>query len=200
MQKVGVTFLIALLAFALTFALLPTQDQTNAKTGAHLQDVQLTLYPMRDPDAVWQFNAADVNNDPLMGLTTLTNLAGGKRLLRQKTSAGQYTGQEELDATLSTSTLQINNQDDILSDQARMTLVKECADIDLTGLPEDPVKIQQGVGFSAPKTVVDAPGMNVKFENLQMDFQFNILNQPKMSLIGDLDSKERCVNGKRVKS
>lgn len=200
MQKVGLTFLLALLAFALIFALLPTQDQTNAETGAHLQDVQLTLYPMRDPDAVWRFGAANVTHDPVTGTTTLTNLTGGQRLLRQKTSAGQYTGQEELDATLTTPTLQINNQDDILSDHARMTLIRECADIDLTGMPDNPVKIQQGVGFSAPKTVVDAPGMNVRFENLQMDFQFNILNQPKMSLIGDLDSKERCIDGKRVKS
>ncbi|WP_135229851.1 hypothetical protein [Deinococcus fonticola] len=200
MQKVGLTFLLALLAFALIFAVLPTQDQTNAETGAHLQDVQLTLYPMRDPDAVWRFSAARVNNDPIAGVTTLTDLGGGQRLLRHKTPQGQYSGQEELDATLSTQTLRIDNQDDILTEQARMTLVKSCADIDMIGDAGNPVKIQQGVGFSAPRTVLDAPGMNVKFENLQMDFETTILNQPRMTILGDLDSKERCVNGRRVKS
>lgn len=198
MQKVGLYFLLALLTFAVIFAVLPTPDQTAVKTGAHLQDVQLTLYPMRDPDAVWRFDAAQVSNDPTTGTTELNQLSQGERLLREKTAAGQYIGQETLDTIITTSKLTINGQDDLLTSQARMTLIKECTDIDLLGTPESPVTIQQGVGFSAPQTTVDGPSMHAKVANLQMDFDTTILSAGRMELIGNLDATETCQNGRRV--
>ena len=198
MQKVGLYSLLAILAFAVIFALLPSGEVQTSKTGAQLRDVQLTLYPSRDPDAIWRFHAANVTNDTLTSTTELSGLSAGQRFLRDKDASGQYTGAETLDATLSTTHLTINGQDDLLTPKARMILIKECTDIDLLGTAQNPVRIQQGVGFSAPQTVMNGPGMHAKIDNLQMDFDTTIISSGRMEFIGNLDSTERCQNGKRV--
>lgn len=197
-QKVGLFSLLAIVAFAVIFALLPTSGTQATNTAAQLQDVQLTLYPTRDPDALWRFSAAHVTNDTLTGTTELSGLSAGQRFLRTKNAAGGYSGGETLDATLTTPKLTINGQDDLLTDKARMTLIKECTDIDLIGSAQDPVKIQQGVGFSAPETEVSGPAMHAKVANLQMDFQTTILSAGRMELIGNLDATETCRDGQRV--
>lgn len=199
MQKVGLYSLIAIVAFALVFAFLPTGEQTAAKTGATLRDVQLTLYPARDPDAVWKFQAANVTNDPITSITELSGLSGGERLLRQKDSAGQYTGQQTLDATLNTPHLTINGQDDLLTPSAKITLVQQCADISLTGTEQQPVRIEQGSGFSAPLAVVDSPALTGRVTNLRMSFDFVVQDSGTDSNLGwNPDAKETCKNGKRV--
>ena len=197
MQKVGLTFLIALLAFALIFALLPTRDQANAKTGAHLQDVQLTLYPMRDPDAICKFGAARVTNDPTTGITELTELSQGERLIREKTPSGTYTGQETLDATLSSKQLTIDQQDDLITPEARIYLLNSCADIHLNGTAAQPVKIEQGAGFSTPVALVDSPNLTGRITRLRMTFDFVIEDSGTDSVTTfKLDPNTECVNGK----
>ncbi|WP_291426577.1 hypothetical protein [Deinococcus sp.] len=199
MQKVGLYSLVALVVFALVFTLLPAAQQASDQTGATLRDVQLTLYPAHDQDAIWQFQAGNVQSDPLTGVTELAELSGGQRLVRQKDSAGQYTGRTTLDATLSTPHLTINAQDDITTPRARITLVSQCADIDLSGTPEQPVTIQQGVGFSAPLAVVDSPYLTGRLGHLQMDFQFQVLGSDQDSQISaPLDATETCRGGRRV--
>lgn len=197
-QKVGLYLLLGLLVFSVVFALLPARDQVAAKTGARLQNVQLTLYAARDPDAVWRFKADTVTNDPVSGTTELRTLNGGKRLLREKNKSGQYTGREIVDATLATPSLTINNQDDLLTQRARLRLVKECTTIDLLGTEQNPVKIQQGVGFSAPRTRVNGPAMRARIADLQMDFDTTILNSGPMELVGNLDTLETCQDGRIV--
>ena len=64
-----------------------------------------------------------------------------------------------LDATLDAPDLTIDAQDNMLTRQARITLVQECADIDLRGTPEQPVRVEQGSGFSAPLAEVDSPSL-----------------------------------------
>ena len=192
MQKVGLFSLLAILAFAAIFALWPTSGTVEASTGAQLRGVQLTLYPTRDPDAIWRFQAEHVTNDPLSSTTELTGLSAGERFVRAKNSAGEYSGAETLDATLSTPTLTINGQDDLPTPKARMTLIRECTDIDLLGTAQNPVRIQQGVGFSAPQTRVNGPAMQVQVDNLQMDFQMNVLSAGRMEFLTDLDAKQSC--------
>lgn len=200
MQKVSLLFLLALLAFAAIFALLPTPDRVAANTGAHLQDVQLALYPMRDPDAVWQFSAAQVSNDPTTGTTELRQLSQGERLLRQKNAQGAYTGKETLDATLRAQNITIDNQDNLLTDQAQITLVKHCADIDLKGRPGEPVRIDQGFGFIVPVAEMTSPSINGHIEKLQMtfDFKFQDADPDHSNFTYDLDATTQCVNGRRV--
>lgn len=198
MQKVGLYLLIAMLGFALLFAFLPANDQVSAKTGAQLRDVQLTLYPARDPDAVWRFRAANVTNDPIGGITELSELSSGERLLREKVN-GQYSGRETLDATLTTPHLTINGQDDLLTPAANITLVKQCADLKLSGTPEQPVRIQQGQGFSAALAELDSPSLKGRITNLLMDFDFNVMSSGQDSqFTGNLDATETCRDGRRV--
>lgn len=198
-QRVGVYTLIAILAFALLFALMPVADRTSAQTGAKLQGVQLTLYPTRDPDAIWRFAAQDVSNDPVSNTTVLNEISDGKRMMREKDEMGQFTGREKLDATLSTDVLTINSQDDLITSTATITLVNECADIKLNSNEKRQVKIEQGFGFTAPMAYVDSPALKGTAEDLRMTFQFVIEEgSGKANLGWDPDSTEDCVDGKRI--
>lgn len=199
-QKVGLYLLLGLLAFSALFALLPARESVAAKTGATLKEVQLTLYPMQDPDAVWQFGAASVTNDPITGTTELKQLSQGERLLREKDSTGRYTGQETLDTTLSTDHLTIDGQDNLLMQKAHLRLVKHCAEIEMEGTPDNPIRIDQGVGFSVPVAEMTSPNINGHLEKLQMTFDsvFKDADPDKSSFSYDLNGTVRCVNGQRV--
>ena len=198
-QKLGLTALLGILAFALVFALLPSGNVAQAQTGVTLQGVQLSLYPARDPEAVWRFSARDVHNDPTTSVTNLTGLTGGERRLRERGPGGQFTGRETLDATISAPRLSINAQDDLTTPEAELTLVRECATLDLSGTPEQPVRIEQGQGFSAPRAQLDAPAMRGEALELRMDFQFNVLSASPASTFGwDTEATETCCSGVRV--
>nr|WP_157458021.1 hypothetical protein [Deinococcus arboris] len=185
--------------FALTFALLPTGGHV-ADTGATLSGVELKLYPSRDPDAVWSFRAANVESDPEQNRTYLSGLSGGQRVVKERDDQNRLTGREVLDARLTAPDLTIDGQDNMTTRQARITLVRECADIDLTGTDKTPVKIEQGRGFAAPVAEVESPFFDAHYEKLQMTFDFNIedVDNSRSTTTSDLDTTERCVDGKRV--
>lgn len=199
MQKVGLTALLGILAFALVFALLPSGNVAQAQTGVTLQGVQLALYPARDPDAVWRFSARDVRSDPTTGTTDLSGLSGGERRLRERGADGGFTGRETLDATITAPRLSIDAQDDLTTSGAELTLVRECATLSLSSTPEQPVRIEQGQGFSAPRAELDAPAMRGEALDLRMDFQFNVLSAASNSTFGwDPEATETCRGGVRV--
>lgn len=200
MQKLGLYALTGILGFALIFALLPGADRAAVPTGAVLSGVQLTLYPSRDPDAVWQFRAGQVTNDPLISETRLTDLGQGQRLLRERDASGRLTGRQTLDATLSAPDLTIDGQDNMTTRQARITLVQQCADIDLTGTEQTPVKIEQGQGFSAPTARISSPNTNGTIGKLKMTFGFVIEDSDPANskYTAELDATETCHDGKRV--
>ena len=140
-----------------------------------------------------------MRSDPITNVTQLSELSRGERLLRERDAAGRYTGRQTLDATLSTPELTINAQDDLLTPNARITLVQQCADLTLTGTPEQPVRIEQGTGFSAPVALVDSPSASGRITNVQMTFQFDVLSSGQDSNFqANLDATETCRNGKRV--
>ncbi|WP_034385927.1 hypothetical protein [Deinococcus sp. YIM 77859] len=193
MLKAGVYALLALGIFTVVFALLPAPPSNAARTGATLEGVSLSLYPARDADAVWRFRAAHVTNDPLRGETRLTGLSNGGRWIRQPGSP------PVLDATLRTSDLTIDAQDNMLTRQASITLVQQCADIDLRGTEEQPVRVEQGYGFSAPVAEVDSPSLTGRVTRMRMTFDFNVEDSGEDSTLGwNPDATETCENGKRV--
>ena len=199
MQKVGLYALVGIMAFALIFALLPTPGLDASESGARLSGVQLRLYPSGDANATWSFRAADVRNDPLNGLTTLTGITEGQRLLKEQVQ-GRFTGREILDATLATQELTIDAQDTMTTRQARITLVQQCADIDLKGTEQTPVKIEQGQGFSAPSARISSPNTNGRIGKLKMTFGFVIEDSDPANskYTAELDATETCRDGKRV--
>ncbi|AKH16897.1 MULTISPECIES: hypothetical protein [Deinococcus] len=199
MQKVGLYALVGIMAFALIFALLPTPGLDASQSGARLSGVQLRLYPSGDANATWSFRAADVRNDPLNGLTTLTGITEGQRLLKEQVQ-GRFTGREILDATLATQELTIDAQDTMTTRQARITLVQQCADIDLKGTEQTPVKIEQGQGFSAPSARISSPNTNGRIGKLKMTFGFVIEDSDPANskYTAELDATETCRDGKRV--
>jgi hypothetical protein len=198
--KAGLSALLAILGFALLFAFLPS-GPGGGGTGAQLSGVRFRLYPSRDADAVWSFAARQVTSDPVAGETHLTGLSGGQRLLRERDPRTHaLTGREVLDARLDTPELTIDDEDTMTTRQARITLVNECADIDLKGTEAQPVKIEQGAGFSAPVADIDAPIMQAHLEKLRMTFGFSIedSDSARSTITSNLDTTERCVNGRRV--
>lgn len=196
--KTGSYVLAALLLFAAVFALLPTRSP-RTETGATLQGVSLTLYPASDPDAFWNFEAAQVVSDPLSGETYLSDLQGGGRWLRERDAAGQPTGKPVLDARLDAEDLTIDRQDNMETSAATITLVKECAVVQLSGNAAQPVRVEQNVGFSAPLAEVDSPAIVGKVPDIQMTFGFEILNSSDQSNLGwDMNAAEQCVDGERV--
>ncbi|THF68500.1 hypothetical protein E7T06_16355 [Deinococcus sp. Arct2-2] len=199
MLRAGLWTLTALVLFALIFAFLPSGNQAGAGTGAKLSGVALSLYPARDEGAVWRFRAANVSSDPVAGETRLSGLSDGKRLLREKNKAGIYTGRETLDATLTAPSLTIDSQDNMTTQKARITLVAECADIDLTGNAQ-PVKIEQGYGFTAPLAVIDSPDVTGRVAKIRMSFQFVVedSDNDNSTYSASLDPTETCRDGKRV--
>ena len=199
MQKVGLYALLGIMAFALIFALLPTPGLDASQSGARLSGVQLRLYPSGDVNATWSFRAAEVRNDPLNGLTTLTGITEGQRLLKEQVQ-GRFTGREILDATLATQELTIDAQDTMTTRQARITLVQQCADIDLRGTEQAPVKIEQGQGFSAPTARISSPNTNGRIGKLKMTFGFVIEDSDPANskYTAALDATETCRDGKRV--
>ncbi|GGS02234.1 hypothetical protein GCM10008960_31130 [Deinococcus sedimenti] len=198
-QKVGLYALTGIMVFALIFALLPTPGLDASQSGARLSGVQLRLYPSGDADATWSFRAAEVRNDPLNGLTTLTGITGGQRLVKERVG-DKLTGRETLDATLTTPDLTIDDQDTMTTRQARITLVQQCADIDLKGTEQDPVKIEQGQGFSAPTARISSPNTNGTIGKLKMTFGFVIEDSDPANskYTAELDATETCRDGKRV--
>lgn len=199
-QKFGLYALLAILAFAAVFAFLPGGSGASAQTGATLQGVKLALYPARDPDAVWTFGARSVVSDPLKGATHLTGLSGGERRLTVRDAGGQPTGRTTLDARLDAPDLTIDAQDDLTTRQARITLVQQCAVLALKGTPDQPVRIEQGSGFSAPVAEMTSPLLNGHVERLRMTFSFVIedADDRRSTFTSDLDSTARCVGGRLV--
>lgn len=202
MPKLGLYALLAILGFALIFAFVPGSGSAGSQTGAQLSGVQLRLYPSRDQDAVWTFGAATVSSDPVANETQLSGLSGGQRLIRERDAQGRLTDRETLDARLSATDLTIDGDDNMSTRQARITLVRECADIDLKGTASEPVKIEQGVGFSAPVADISSPLTNGHIEKLRMTFAFVIedSDNERSTFNSDLDTTERCIDGKRVQA
>ncbi|MEF2276809.1 hypothetical protein V3W47_00770 [Deinococcus sp. YIM 134068] len=199
MLKAGLYGLAFLGVFALVFAFLPTGEESDTGTGARLQGVALTLYPARDEGAVWRFRASDVTSDPLKGETRLAGLSDGGRWLRERGPDGQPTGEFTLDAMLAAPDLTIDGQDNMLTRQAEITLVQQCARINLTGTPEQPVRVEQGSGFSAPVAVVDSPSLTGRVTRMRMSFGFQVEDSGEDSTLGwNPDATEVCENGKRV--
>lgn len=197
MLKVGSYVLAALLLFALVLALLPVSTP-QAETGAVLSGVRLTLYPASDPDAYWTFNAQKVSNDPIKGETHLAALDSGGRWLLQRDAEGQLAGQPTLDATIKADDLTIDAQDNMTTGAAQITLVRECAAVDLTGNKQQPVRVEQNVGFSAPLAQLDSPALTGEVKDMQMTFGFEILQSSQDSSFGwNMNATEQCVNGKR---
>ncbi|MDV6373429.1 hypothetical protein [Deinococcus arenicola] len=200
MQKTGLYALLAILAFALIFAFLPGAERAGTKTDAALQGVELRLYPARDPDAVWSFAARDVTSNPVSNETLLTGISGGKRVIKERGADGKLTGRETLDATLDAPDLTIDGQDDMTTRQARITMVKQCADILMKGTPENPVKIEQGYGFTAPIAEITSPNVNGHAEKLRMTFDFvsEDMDNDRSTTTYDLEATTTCRDGKIV--
>lgn len=192
MQQFGLPFLIALLVLSGVIALLPT-PQTE-EVGVTLQGVTLALYPSRDEQTIWRFKADHVQYDPQTSTTKLTQVQEGERLVRLDQD------QFRRDATIQTSDLNIDAQDNLSMQHATLYLLQHCAEIELSA-PNSLVKIEQANGFRAPVAEMKSPQLNGHIENLHMSFDFAFLEgaDPERShFTYDLESQEQCVNGKRV--
>lgn len=194
MQNSGLYAFLGIVGFALVFAFWPSGTGRGADTGAQLSGVQLRLYPAQDPDAVWSFRAANVRVDPVANETRLDTLSGGERRI------GLRTGNLRLDARMTAPGLTIDGQDNLVTPSARITLVKECADIALKSNAREQVKIEQGTGFSAPQAKITSPFISGTAINLKMTFNFDFLDMDNDRSSTEINTSPRqiCENGRLV--
>ncbi|WP_043816839.1 hypothetical protein [Deinococcus maricopensis] len=192
MLKLSLTALAVLLAFGLVFALLPSKAPADT-TGIRLEGVSLQLYPARDPDAQWRFGAQNVQYDPVSNESVLTGLSRGERWV-----PNPQTGTPELDTTLSASTVKIDGSDNLLMNKAQMVVVRECTSLDLSGTAQEPVKVDQAYGYTAPNARIRFPDGTWTMRNVRASFDLKDTNGEDQALQANLDQTQRCENGRLV--
>lgn len=147
-------FRIALLVFGvvvaglLLLARLPGDRAEIPDQTIFLSNVDLTLYPQADPDAVWHFEAPDVIYDPERRETTLVDLKSGER-----TEGG------EVDLRLAASEVTIDVREDLRADRLFALLSGSGECLTMLGRQNQQVVVDQRQGrFLIPLLQLEGEG------------------------------------------
>lgn len=191
MLKYGWLALALLFVFGAAFTLFGRPADTGRTTNVVLRGVQLRLYPTQDQNAEWRFAAGEVTYDPVASQTNITRPTQGERYVRD------VSGGYQLDSTLSTNALTIDASSNLRMERATVYVPSQCATLTLTGTTQNPVIVQQDVGFIAPDSRLRFPGVTGGFKDIQASFNLDVQRgEPKFT--SNLDSTETCVNGRIV--
>lgn len=160
---------LALLAFAVLVALLvllavlPSREGVVPGGAVELQDVEVTLYPRSDPDAVWHFATPTAEYMPSTQEATLHAVEDGRR-----TVAG------ETDFTLHSERVTIDRSENLRGDEIRAHLVEDDLDLLMQARAGRQVLIDQRAGrFEVPRATMWGPDMGESvFEDMRISFDF----------------------------
>ena len=78
---------VAVVALLVLLAVLPSRENVVPGGAVELQDVQVTLYPRTDPDAVWYFATPRADYLPSTQEATLHGVEDGRRTVAMLVSA-----------------------------------------------------------------------------------------------------------------
>lgn len=149
--------IIGVLSFFLVSRPVPTPATPDR--GVRLENVRLTLYPEQDPQARWEFAAAQVEQDPGTREARVTGLQSGQRFVENR-----------LDMRLSAPEVVIDRADNLRLPYARVEILKGCYTVSLGRPGEAPVTIDQREGFRAPSVLITAPSLEVRGRDFKSDF------------------------------
>jgi hypothetical protein len=190
--RLALIVLGALIGLGLIVSVLPT-PKAQALANVTLEDVDLELYPIADPDATWVFKAGNVIYNPDSRESTVDLEGKGKRLVKGKT-----------DLEIEAATITIDSADNLRTQHADVYIPAECITASL-GYNEgvnntQPVFIDQNSGYRAP--FVEMTGPNFKQSGTDLDASFDLTERVKMKKPQtefSEESTEKCVSGRIVK-
>jgi hypothetical protein len=185
-------FLLCVLVFGAVFSLLPS-GRGAVRSGVTLQGVHFSLYPEQDQGAVWRFQARQVTIDPLKDENTLGGLGKGERWLRVPGKP------EQLDLTLKTSELVIDNSDNLTAKQAQMYVIDGCYTLNFRSSAEKQVVINQRSGYSAPYVSIASPSLNGEIDDFTSPFDLsNVQGTQRPGFTVQTSPTTICQNGRIV--
>jgi len=159
-------FRLALIALGVTvatlvvLALLPQPERTVPGGTIELTNARVTLYPQADPEAIWHFNADEVDYEPDSGETTLYAIDDAERTVGGET-----------DFTLRSERLTIDAQENLRGDQVEVYLPDADWTLDMRSGGEKPVIIDQAQGkFETPFLDITGADYNSNAQNVRMNF------------------------------
>jgi hypothetical protein len=190
--RLALIVLGALIGLGLIISILPS-PKSQALANVTLEDVDLELYPIADPDAKWTFKAGNVVYNPDSRESTVDLVGKGKRLVKGKT-----------DLEIEAETITIDSADNIRTQYAEVYVPQDCITASLgytsSGSNSQPVFIDQNSGYRAPYVSMKGPD----FEQSGTDFEasFDLTERVKMKNPNtefSEQSTQKCVKGAIVK-
>lgn len=154
--------LVAVIASLALLASLPDRRPEVPDTRIRLFDVDLTLHPEADPEAVWSFRSPEAHFDPRLETTTLMAVEDGRR-----------TVDGVVDFTLEGDEVMIDRNDDLIGDRLRAHLVADGWDLEMASRGARQVRIAQREGrFEVPHAEISGEGLDGVYEDMLISFDF----------------------------
>ncbi len=191
MTRLALIVLGALIGLGLIISVLPS-PKSQALANVTLEDVDLELYPIADPDAKWIFKAGNVVYNPDSRESTVDLIGKGKRLVKGKT-----------DLEIEAATITIDSADNMRTQSATVYVPQDCITASLgysdSGRNAQPVFIDQNSGYRAPYVLMKGPD----FEQSGTEFEasFDLTERVKMKNPKTEFSEQttqKCIKGKIV--
>jgi hypothetical protein len=144
--RAALIMLAALVLIGLVVSFIP--NPARATLGnVQLEGVNLELYPAADPDAKWIFKASTVTFDPETRESVATLNGDGVRYIKGKP-----------DLYLRSSTITIDGNDNLRTQEAKIYIPKGCYVLKLGQPGAAFVMIDQNTGYSAPYVDIQSEG------------------------------------------
>ncbi len=175
MLRLATIVFTAVVIALLAVSLLPARTRTIPERLIQLGEVNLTLYPQADPEAVWSFSAKKVDYLPQSRETTLYDIADSQRVIKG-----------EVDFTLESELLTIDSQENLRGEQMSVHLIEANWDLDMQARDERQVLIDQRRGkFEVPLLLYSGDGIQEsRDENVRMNFDLTDFEAGGPSSIG----------------
>jgi hypothetical protein len=157
--RAALILLAALVVIGLVVSFIP--NPARATLGnVQLEGVNLELYPAADPDAKWVFNATTVTVDPETRESVATLKGDGIRYIKGKP-----------DLYLRATTVTIDGNDNLRTQEARIYIPKGCYVLKLGQPGAAFVMIDQNVGYTAPYADIQSPALSMNGTEFRSDFE-----------------------------
>jgi hypothetical protein len=181
--RAALILLAALVVIGLVVSFIPNPGSVPLG-NVKLDGVTLELYPAADPDAKWLFKASSVTVDPETRESVATLEGDGIRYVKGKP-----------DLYLRSTTVTIDGNDNLRTQEARIYIPKGCYVLKLGQPGAAFVTIDQNTGYSAPYADLQSEGFNSNGTDFTSNFEMdNFRMTQKESNLLDGDKKLTCAN------
>jgi hypothetical protein len=184
--RAALILLAALVVIGLVVSFIPNPGSVPLG-NVKLDGVTLELYPAADPDAKWLFKASTVTVDPETRESVATLDGDGIRYVKGKP-----------DLYLRSTTVTIDGNDNLRTQEARIYIPKGCYVLKLGQPGAAFVTIDQNTGYSAPYADIQSEGYTQTGTDFTSNFEIEKvhMNNPDIN-IRDGDKQVPCATIRR---